>query len=146
MNRTVKANITILASLVLFSCSSCSSSSDEIDAELSIQNELTRTLTQNSLEVYGAAAGSAKKSQTIGIEIPLDRDGLQFWALCSGADGTALVTLNDEGPFEISCEENGSVHEVTSSPFVQGNQVFMSVSDTPDAATWSVAASLAPNG
>ncbi|POH75179.1 hypothetical protein CVS27_00775 [Arthrobacter glacialis] len=144
MRRTLRSASVFIAALTLVSCTSGATSSRETDQATLTQERLINSLTQGTHEVYGAAADSGGGSAEARIEIPLDRDGLEIWALCSGGNGKALVSLNGEGPFELSCDEDGSIQEITSSLVVQGSRLLISVVDAPEAATWSVAASGVP--
>lgn len=144
MRRPLKSTSVLFAALTLVSCTNGANSSREADPVALTQEQLVSSLTQGTHEVYGAASGSGRKSNVARIEILLDRDGLEIWALCSGANGKALVSLNGEGPFELSCDEDGAIQEITNSLIIQGNRLLISVVDAPEAATWSVAASGVP--
>ena len=84
-------------------------------------------------------------SQTIQLELPLNRNGLTIYAMCAGSDGSATVTLNDEGPFGLACGTD-TVQEVTRSLEVQGNRLLVAVEGVPAAATWAVTAAGTPSG
>lgn len=74
------------------------------------------------------------------FEVPLDRDGLSMSGLCSGSEGTALVSLNEQGPFELPYSEDGAGQEITSSLPLQGIRLLVTVEGAPENSTWAVAA------
>ncbi|MET4058513.1 hypothetical protein ABIB35_000038 [Arthrobacter sp. UYP6] len=134
----------ITAALILAGCTSSPGPEHDSEAASLALNTLSNSVTQDGLEMYGGAAGVGGPAQSIQFEVPLDRNGLRISGLCSGGDGTALVSLNEQGPFELPCSEEGAGQEITSSLPLQGIRLLVKVEGGPENSTWAVAATSAP--
>ena len=134
----------ITAALVLAGCTSSPGAEPDPEAASLALNTLSTSVAQDGLEMYGGVAGAGGREQSVQIELPLGRDGLRISGLCSGGHGTALVRLNEQGPFELSCSEDGLGQEITSSLPLQGTRLLVTVEGGPENSTWAVAATNAP--
>ena len=110
-----------------------------------LHRQLIDSLEHQGHDIYTATSGQGGMNQTIQLELPLNRNGLTIYAMCAGSDGSATVTLNDEGPFGLACGTD-TVQEVTRSLEVQGNRLLVAVEGVPAAATWAVTAAGTPSG
>ncbi|WP_312181932.1 hypothetical protein [Arthrobacter sp.] len=144
MNRTAKAVAAIVVALALAGCTG--SAADERDTETITltQDALANSVTQGGREMYAGAAGAGGPEQSVQIELPLDRNGLTISGLCSGGEGTALVRLNKQGPFELPCSKDGEEQEITRSLPLQGIRLLITVQGAPANVTWAIAAASSP--
>lgn len=140
MYRTAKGAAILTAALVLAGCTSGPGSEPDSEAASLALNALSNSASRDGLEMYGGASGIGGPAQSVQFEVPLNRDGLSISGLCSGSDGTALVRLNEQGPFELPCSEDGAGQEITSSLPLQGIRLLVTVEKAPKNATWAVAA------
>jgi hypothetical protein len=146
MNRIARAATALIAAFALAGCSSSSGSAPDVDEVALTQKSLTESLVQGGREVYGGVAGSGGNDQSARFEIPSDRRGLSVLGLCSGGEGTALLSINGEGPFDLLCNEDGPVQEITDSFLPQGIRLLITIEGVPAGATWAVAAADTPSG
>ena len=110
---------------------------DSSDTDL-LQRQMNDSLTRQGHEVYAGAGGTGDSS--IGIELPLNRDGLALYAVCAGPVGMAAITLNEEGPFDFPCGEDEPAREIARSLAVQGNRLLIAVDGVPATAEWALTA------
>lgn len=144
MNRTAKAVAAIVVALALAGCTGSASAEGDTEAIAVTQDALASSVTQGDREMYAGAAGAGGPEQSVQIELPLDRKGLSISGLCSGGEGTALVRLNERGPFELPCSEDGVEQEITRSLPLHGVRLLITVEGAPVNATWAIAATSAP--
>ena len=144
MNRTAKGVAILAAALVLAGCTSSTGSETDSEAASLALSTLSNSVSQDGLEMYGGAAGVGGPTQSVQFEVPLDPNGLRISGLCSGSEGTALVSLNEQGPFELPCSEDGAGQEITSSLPLQGIRLLVTVEGAPENSTWAVVATNAP--
>ena len=143
MVRTSKAVAALVAVLALAGCTGSAGSEGDTQAITSTQDTLASSITQSGREMYAGAAGAGGREQSVEIELPLDRNGLSISGLCSGGEGTALVSLNEQGPFELPCSKDGVEQEITRSLPLQGIRLLITVEGAPANSTWAVAATSA---
>ena len=104
---------------------------------------LSDSVRGDGLEMHRGVGGTGGQEQTVQMEVPLDRGGLTVFGLCSGGKGTAIVSLNGQGPFELPCGGAGGREEIIPSLSLEGESLQVTV-DAPADSSWAVAVSSAP--
>lgn len=104
---------------------------------------LSDSVRGDGLEMHRGVGGAGGQEQTVQVEVPLDLGGLTVFGQCSGGEGTAIVSLNRQGPFELPCGGAGGREEIIPSLSLEGDSLQVTV-DAPADSSWAVAVSSAP--
>lgn len=137
------ACFTAAAAALVLALTGCTSGAAEPDLEElnRVQETLHRSITQEGHELYGSAGAVGGRETSITIDVGLGRAGLTVTGLCRGGEGTALVTLNEDGPYELPCGKEAGFYELTSALPLEGIRLPITVEGAPEGSTWAVAAS-----
>ena len=104
---------------------------------------LSDSVRGDGLEMHRGVGGAGGQEQTVQVEVPIDLGGLTVFGQCSGGKGTAIVSLNRQGPFELPCGGAGGREEIIPSLSLEGDSLQVTV-DAPADSSWAVAVSSAP--